>query len=43
MNVTHFGAKNYKDNLAKRIYVQIKELRLHLLILLTARLSGKFV
>ena len=27
MNVTHFGAKNYKDNLAKSIFIQIKDLR----------------
>ena len=28
MNVTQFGAKNYKDNLAKNIFLPIKELRL---------------
>ena len=26
MNVTHFGAKSYKDNLAKNIFIQIKRI-----------------
>ena len=44
-NVTHFGAKNYKDNLAwqKSSLYKSKIYVLNLLILLTSKLSGNFV